>query len=110
VWVALSIPETQEYPYCINKQLHKSYTVASATDGFPLYRKLEPTHCHLLAANMAQNAENGNPTWSGRIPSLKKSAVEAIKSLIPKKRSQKAIFDSDDESVRSVSASRIKKI
>jgi hypothetical protein len=38
-----------------------------------------------LTANMAKKAEIGNPTRSGHIPSLKKSAVEAIKSLMPKK-------------------------
>ena len=60
-----------------------------------------------IIANMAKKAENGNPTRSGRIPSLKKSAVEAIKSLMPKKRSQKVILDSDNESVNSVSVSWI---
>lgn len=56
--------------------------------------------------NMAKTVKSSNPTWSGRIPSIKKTAVDAIRSLMPKKRSRKSILDSDDEiSVHSISAS-----
>jgi hypothetical protein len=54
----------------------------------------------------SNSVEAGNATHSGRIPSIKKSTAAAIKSLIPKKRTNRSILDSDDEkSVNSGNAS-----
>ena len=49
--------------------------------------------------------EARNATCSGRIPSIKKATAAAIKSLIPKKRINRSILDSDDE--KSVNAVNI---
>lgn len=46
---------------------------------------------------MANDVTKGNTTRSGRVPSIKNSAIEAMKKLVPNKR-KKVIVDSDDES------------